>query len=252
MFYSKHMINFERCTLMGFGRGLVATEHPDGSVTYEPSDQTVSRADEMGQFWEKHAGRVGRIVCSGGWPGAAQKMSRPPGGSSEGEMMRDRLVHHWGVPGDLVVFEGESERTAANFYESLRAKLIHRGEFTPGHPLIVAVSELHQWRVGQFATSVLAVVPGKSLLRLEPKILELTSGGGEALAKKEKAMAVVTEMALRQVGDFDSNGVPADEYALRISKEFRSLWPHQETLAPRFMEDNLNWKPPEIPILEYA
>jgi len=237
---------------MGFGRGLVATKHPDGSVTYKPSAQTVSRADEMGQFWKKHPGRVGRIVCSGGWPGAAQKMPQPPGGSSEGKMMRDRLVFHWGVPKDLVVFEGVSERTAGNFYESLRAELIHRGEFTPDRPLIAAVSELHQWRVGQFATSVLAVVPGKSLFRLEPNILELTSWGGEALAKKEKAMAVVTEMALRQVGDFDSNGVSADEYALRISTKFRSLWPHQETLVPGFRQDNPNWKLPEIPILEYA
>lgn len=183
---------------MGLGRGLYSVPRSDGSVSYQPTAETIRRADEMGRYHQAYAGRLAMLLCSGGFPEVASrgKATRPPEGVSEAAMEAERLATNWGVPKKLLAVEGNSGSTFDNFIKSIEAGYLVPGEFDPDNPLAVSASRCHSWWVGPIAQQSLALPPGKaSLLRLRDGNLE----NGPVIHWKERVGYALTRVALSEV-----------------------------------------------------
>lgn len=183
--------------VMGLGRGLHLIAHNDRSVSYEPTAETIRRADEMGRYHKAHLGRIAMLLCSGGFQEVASsgKVMRPPKDESEAAKQADRLEKKWKVKKDLLAVEGDSGSTFDNFIKSIEAGYLAPGEFDPDNPLAISASRCHSWRIGPIAEQSLALPPG-SLLRLRDGDLE----NGLVMHTKEHVGYALTRLALAEIG----------------------------------------------------
>lgn len=185
--------------VMGLGRGLYPIAHDNGSVSYEPTAETIRRADEMGRYYKANLGRIAMLLCSGGFQEVASrgKVMRPPKDESEAAKQADRLETKWDVPQELLAVEGNSGSTFDNFIKSIEAGYLAPGEFDPDNPLAISASRCHSWRVGPIAEQSLALPSGKiSLLRLRDGDLE----NNPVMHSREHLGYVLTRLALAEVG----------------------------------------------------
>jgi len=240
------VINFESCTILVVGRELAMREQ-DGIVVYEASEEMQRRADEAGMFYHTNAARIGSVVCTGGFPGAALGMDKPPEGVNEGTFLRNILVDEWNVPIGLMRVEGESGNTFDNFWECIKRGYLLPGQFDPQHPLVLSTNTPHAFRLGMLATSTLGL-PADSLYRLRPGSVE-----GAWYYEKELRLAKATQLAI-ELADLEP-GHP--DFVKDVQLNFRSLWidggqERREQVLTAF--DNArgkDWLPPYIPILDY-
>jgi hypothetical protein len=237
------MGDFESCKVVGFGRELKDVHRENGTVRYESSPEMIRRADEIGMYWQANAGKIDSVVCSGGYPGAALGMPRPPEGINEGGMLKKRLVRVWKVPDEKIAVEGESASTYENFSMCIADGLLRPGEFSPERPLVLSVSTPHSWRIGMLAMHTLQLPEG-SLFRLHPGSLENNA------AAHERNLAVVTQLAIERTTI--QPGHP--DYATHIGDMFGELWhggDKDNLLAAFNAKHGDEWLPPDIPILDY-
>lgn len=235
--------------VMGIGRGLYPVRRKDGSVYYNPTAETIRRADEMGRYYRAYSGRLAMLLCSGGFPEVASKgkMARPPKKVSEAAMKAKRLTDEWGVPGRLLEVEDTSGSTFDNFIKSIQAKHLIRGEFNPDNPLGISASRCHSWRIGPVARQSLDLPPG-SLLRLRDGDLE----NGFVMHTREHVGYALTCLALAEVG-----AEPGNLDHTREASQLFNEWAQNSmtglgkiACSPRALA-SLMTVPPDIPIAVY-
>lgn len=244
--------NFESCTVLVVGRELVKIEH-GGETMYAASPEMVRRANEAGLFWQAYGPDIIRsIVCTGGFPGAALDMDKPPEGINEGTFLRNILVTEWGVPPDTIKIEGDSGNTFDNFWECIRRGFLRPGEFRPNHPLVLSTNTYHAWRLGLLAIDGLRIPPEDALYRLRPGNIE-----GDFMRTKEWRLAKVTQLALERVIAEGKIEPGEQDFIKQVRAEFRELWVHggpkrrDLALANFDATRGATWQPPNVPILDY-
>jgi hypothetical protein len=245
------MGNFESCTLLVVGRELVKTEQ-GGEAMYAASPEMVRRANEAGMSWHAYGPeKIDSVVCTGGFPGAALGMGKPPEGINEGTFLRDILVHVWDVPPEIIKIEGDSDNTFDNFWECIRRDFLRPGAFQPNHPLVLSTNTFHAWRLGILAASGLRI-PDDALFRLRPGNIE-----GDFLRTKEHRLAKVTQLAIERTIAWGKIEPGEQDFIKDVQAEFRHLWlhggPERRSLALADFNKTRGaaWLPPNIPILDY-
>jgi uncharacterized SAM-binding protein YcdF (DUF218 family) len=147
--------------LIVFGRGL----RKDGS-TGEVSLTEPARARVVAahRYIADHAstfircdreGVRGRIVFSGGWPGAAAGMAPPPVEQREGALMQAYFAELGEVPPLDVQVETRSDSTLENALCVQEEGCFADRSFGPGNPLGLVAHEGHLARVDYFIRKVL-------------------------------------------------------------------------------------------------
>lgn len=208
-----------------FGGGLKAD-----SSTIELSQSSVLRVKALVNYVRENRaaffGRRGRIVFTGGWPGAAKGMEPPPVNLREAMLMQllaDQLLsdEKLGSYADINV-EIDSDSSAENVLRVKEYDFFKGTEFTPVRPLGLVSQAGHLKRINYLVQKILGL-QGDSLLDIvAPEPAEPSSRLAEKL--------ILTGTRLAFAGASDYRSFRARHDLLVRAARIRG---HQEVRDPR-------------------
>jgi hypothetical protein len=117
-----------------------------------PSEDTVRRAEAVAEYYEAFGQKIGRIVCSGGFPA---RFSEPPSGR-EALCLEDVLVRK-GVPACKIEVEDQSVCTFTNLEKIAEGGYFDNIHFSPENPLGIGAGKPHFERIRPIAQQVFAI-----------------------------------------------------------------------------------------------